>query len=35
MDLSYDKPAIQALYQQKIDGWNAGNEKHLPHLILM
>jgi hypothetical protein len=25
MDSSYGEAAIQALYQQKIDGWNAGN----------
>ena len=27
MDLSYDEAAIRAHYQQKIDGWNAGNGK--------
>jgi uncharacterized protein (TIGR02246 family) len=27
MDLSSDKVAIRALYQQKIDGWNSGNGK--------
>ena len=25
MGSSYDEDAIRALYQQKIDGWNAGN----------
>jgi hypothetical protein len=25
MDSSYDEAAIWALFQQKIDGWNAGN----------
>jgi len=25
MDSSYDEAAIRALFQQKIDGWNAGN----------
>ena len=27
MDLSYNEAAIRALYQQTIDGWNAGNGK--------
>lgn len=25
MSSSYDEAAIRTLYQQKIDGWNAGN----------